>query len=181
MSRREYPADERVFALPRVRTKTNGTVRAESHIFEKMFPPLGDSGEIRGNFTHDGRCRKSNVPAVAPSLSQPNQEVGGTVAFGAYGNGYSWTLPQVGQVTLAFSSICSLLWSAIPSRKAVNVGPQSLQRSSVFSSAIVVLSRVDAKRGSAQHAERGVKICLMIFQLDIQVHPRKAASSTATR
>jgi hypothetical protein len=25
-----------------------------------------------------------------------------------------------------------LLWSAIPSRKAVNVGPQSLQRSSVF-------------------------------------------------
>src|ERR1022692_1780296 len=141
MSRREYPADERVFALPRVRTKTNGTVRAESHIFEKMFPPLGDSGEIRGNFTHDGRCRKSNVPAVAPSLSQPNQEVGGTVAFGAYGNGYSWTLPQAGQVTLAFSSaICSLLCSAIPSRKVLNVAEQSLQRSSVYSSVIVVLS-----------------------------------------
>ena len=53
---------------------------------------------------------------------------------------YSWTLPQVGQVTLAFSSICSWLWPAIPSRKAVNVGPQSLQRSAVFSSVIVILS-----------------------------------------
>src|SRR5271167_2358071 len=70
----------------------------------------------------------------------PAAEPGGTVAFGGYGNVYSWTLPQVGQMTLVFSSICSLFWSAIPSRKAVNAGPQSLQRSSVFSSAIVVLS-----------------------------------------
>jgi hypothetical protein len=61
-----------------------------------------------GGLTVDGGV------AVSPSLSQPNQAAGGTVAFGAYGNGYSCTLPQVGQVTLAFSSaICSLLWSAI--------------------------------------------------------------------
>ena len=68
-----------------------------------------------------------------------------TGAFGGNGNVDSWTVPHVGQVTLAFSSICSWLWPAIPSRNAVNVGPQSLQRSAVFSSVIVVLSVVDAK------------------------------------
>jgi len=60
-------------------------------------------------------------------------ETGGKGAFGGNGNVDSWTLPHIGQVTLAFSSICSWLWPAIPSRKAENVGLQSLQRSVVFS------------------------------------------------
>lgn len=78
---------------------------------------------------------------VKEDLSPFHQAAGGGLdaTFGAYGNVYSCTLPQVGQVTLAFSSICSLLCSAIPCRKAVNVGPQSLQRSSIFSSLIFSL------------------------------------------
>ena len=68
---------------------------------------------------------------------------------------YSWTLPHVGQVTLVFSSICSLFWSAIPSRKAVN-------GTAVLAEVVSVLVghncslRVDAKPGLVQHAERGV-------------------------
>ena len=37
-----------------------------------------------------------------------------TGAFGGNGNVDSWTVPHVGQVTLAFSSICSWLWPGHP-------------------------------------------------------------------
>ena len=82
-------------------------------------------------------------------------ETGGTGAFGGNGNVDSWTVPHVGQVTLAFSSICSWLWPAIPSRNAVNVGPQSLQRSAVFSSVIVVLSETPNRLSATSRAMGG--------------------------
>ena len=93
-------------------------------------------------------------------------ETGGTGAFGGNGNVDSWTVPHVGQVTWAFSSICSWLWPAIPSRNAVNVGPQSLQRSAVFSSVIVVLPETP-NRLSATSRAMGVESSLIVVNTRI--------------